>query len=322
MSRNGEFEFIAQSLAPLSDGYGGAYGLSDDAALLDHIDGLVVTSDTLVQGVHFRNSDRLDQVARKVVRVNLSDLAAMAATPHALMLSIVWPDNITQDQQSLFVAGLVADLDLYSLPLIGGDTTRGGDRLIVTATAFGETEQPLRRSGARPGDVVFVTGTIGDAALGLNFDALDIPKSSKNWLNDRYLIPEPRLEIMQALKSVVTGGLDVSDGLVSDSDHLAKASDVKIKLNLDQLPLSDAASQWANKADNLTGALVQLATGGDDYEILFCAPENKRKDVIAAAAATGVVVTPIGVCEPGAGVEVRGGRGEIVQILRTGFTHF
>lgn len=322
MSRVGEFDFIAQSLAPLSAGYEGAFSLTDDAALLAQKAGLLVTTDTLVQGVHFRNDDPLDLVARKALRVNISDLVAMAAKPHAFLLSIVWPEDIRQDQQNLFVDGLSADVSLYSIPLIGGDTTRGGDRLVITITAFGEVDAPLRRSGARPGDLVFVSGTIGDGFLGLFASDTGLPQHQVAQLNTRYLLPEPRVELIEALRQMASAGLDISDGLVSDAGHLARASGVSLDIRLEDVPLSDPARLWLSRQDNQTGAWSSLLTGGDDYEILFCVPDEQRKAILTAAQACGVAVSEIGRIAEGEGVRVTDDSGKIVQILRTGFTHF
>jgi thiamine-monophosphate kinase len=322
VSRVGEFDFIAQSLAPLSSGYEGAFGLTDDAALLAQKAGLVVTTDTLVQGVHFRSDDPLDLVARKALRVNISDLVAMAAKPHAFLLSIVWPEDIRQDQQNLFVDGLSADVSQYSIPLIGGDTTRGGDRLVITITAFGEVDAPLRRSGARPGDRVFVSGTIGDGFLGLGAADTGLPQHQVEQLNTRYLLPEPRVELIEALRQIASAGLDISDGLVSDAGHLARASGVSLDIRQEDVPLSDPARLWLSRQNNRVEAWSSLLTGGDDYEMLFCVPEKERNALLTAAQACGVPVTEIGEIAEGEGVRVTDDSGQIVQILRNGFTHF
>lgn len=322
MSRIGEFEFIAQSLAPLAADYEGAFGLTDDAALLALSSGLAVTSDTLVQGLHFRNDDPLDLVARKALRVNVSDLVAMAAKPHAFLLSIVWPDWVTDADQRLFVTGLAEDVGQYATPLIGGDTTRGGDLLVVTITAFGEADRPLRRSGARPGDRVFVSGTIGDGWLGLQSDALDLPEPDRKSLNDRYLLPRPPVALIETLRTTASAGLDVSDGLISDAGHMAKASGVSVDLQLASIPLSAAARGWLARQHNWTEAMTSLITGGDDYEMLFCCPVGRVEALDVSARNAGVAVTDIGCISGGMGVNVRDEKDDIVQILKTGFTHF
>jgi len=322
VSRTGEFEFIAQSLAPLAARYEGAFGLTDDAALLAMSSGLTVTSDTLVQGVHFRNEDPLDLVARKALRVNVSDLVAMAAKPHAFLLSIVWPETVAADDQRRFVDGLAADAHQYSMPLIGGDTVRGGDRLVITITAFGEVERPLRRSGARPGDRVFVSGTIGDGWLGLHADDLDLPDPVRNVLKDRYMLPQPPVALIEALRATATAGLDVSDGLAADADHLSTTSGAGIDLQLVSVPVSAAARQWLVKQANQTDAMVSLITGGDDYEMLFCVADHQVDQMMSAAIDVRIDVTEIGLICDGSGVRVFDEKGDIVQILKTGFTHF
>lgn len=322
MSRIGEFEFIAQSLAPLAAGYEGAFGLKDDAALLARSAGLVVTSDTLVQGVHFRDDDPWDMIARKALRVNVSDLVAMAAKPHAFLLSLVWPETVSAGDQQRFVEGLAEDVTGYSIPLIGGDTTRGGDRLVVTITAFGEAERPLRRCGAKPGDRVFVSGTIGDGWLGLNAASLDLPDTVRAALNQRYLLPHPPAGLVDALRATAVAGLDVSDGLVSDAGHLSSASGVAVELQLASVPFSSAARQWLAAQENRTESMVSLITGGDDYEMLFCVREDQVEQLAVAAGAAGVVVTDIGQIVAGSGVRVLDEKGDFIQILKTGFTHF
>ena len=322
MSGTGEFAFISQSLAPLSAGYEGAFDLTDDAAFLAKTAGLIATTDTLVQGVHFRIEDPLDLVARKALRVNISDLVAMAATPHAFMMSIVWPDDISSDDQKRFVEGLAVDADQFSIPLIGGDTTRGGDRLVVTITAFGECERPLRRNTARPGDRVFVSGTIGDGYLGLQSSTLNLPDTDRRWLDERYQLPEARTFLIGVLREFASAGLDVSDGLVADAGHLARTSGVALEIDLAEVPISNAAQSWLKSTRNRQESLVSLITGGDDYEILFCVPDDNAEAMMAAARAVKTKITEIGRVQHGEGVRVLDESGEIVQILRTGFTHF
>lgn len=322
MNKGDEFAFIAQSLAPLSHGYTGAFGLTDDAAALANNSGLVVTSDTLVEGVHFRSDDPPALIARKAIRVNVSDLVAMAATPHAVMLSIVWPDNLDASFQQMFVRGLQEDLVHFGMPLIGGDTTRGGDRLVVTVTAFGETSNPLRRNAVRPDDGLFVTGTIGDAFLGLQSDTPGLSTDASNCLTGRYLLPEPPVALIDALRKYASAGLDISDGLVADAGHLSTASSVGFEIHLDAIPVSDAAASWLTTRPDRVAGLIDLVTGGDDYEMLFTASMDQEAELMASAERANVQLTKIGRADQGQGVTVRASDGEIIQILRTGFTHF
>ncbi|WP_420432316.1 thiamine-phosphate kinase [Hyphobacterium sp.] len=323
MTSLGEFDFIAQYLAPLAAEHEGAFGLKDDAARLTCNSGLVVTTDTLVQDVHFRKSDPWDLAIRKAVRVNLSDLAAMGATPQALMLSLVWPDHSDSADMIALAGGLAADLTNYGVPLIGGDSTRGGDRLILTITAFGECEKPVRRSGADAGDDVYVSGTIGDASLGLNASwHVALSDDDKAALEQRYLLPEPRHVLAAELANLMSAAIDVSDGLVADAAHVAEASGLALELHLAELPLSDAAKNWVGASEDPIEAFVTLATSGDDYELLFCAPTIHRDEIKQVAAASGVAATRIGRCFAGNGVALLDASGKPIEISRSGFTHF
>lgn len=323
MNGLGEFDFIAQYFAPLAAGYEGAFGLTDDAAQLAAGVDFVVSTDTLIQGVHFRKADPWDLAIKKALRVNLSDLAAMGAQPHAVMLSLVWPEKADRRAMVALADGLMADLEHFRVPLIGGDTTRGGDRLVLSMTAFGECHQPLRRATASPGDDVYVSGTIGDAGLGLNAKRLHaLSDEQKQALEQRYLLPEPRHELARALAEQVSAAIDVSDGLVADAGHIAAASGLGIELSLVDLPLSDSAKAWLNAEEKPIDAFVTLATRGDDYELLFCADPSHRETVAQAAAAAGIPVKRIGSCHAGRGVALLDASGEPVQISQAGFTHF
>ncbi|WP_421786478.1 thiamine-phosphate kinase [Hyphobacterium sp.] len=323
MSRLGEFDYIAQYLAPLAAGCEGAFGLTDDAAQIASRSGLVITTDTLVEGVHFRKGDPWDLVARKALRVNLSDLAAMGADPHAVLLSIVWPVKAAPDAMAAFAEGLKTDLTHFDIPLIGGDTTRGGDRLVVTFAALGETDAPLRRSAAKPGEDVYVSGTIGDAGLGLAAaKQTGLNAAQRDALNERYLLPQPRHELAAALRGNISAAIDISDGLIADAGHVAAASGLGLRLHLTQLPLSDAAKSWVNAEDDPVEALVTLASRGDDYELLFCAPVSRRDAIAQASNKAGVPVTRVGTCHSGEGVLMLDASGKPVEISRRGFTHF
>lgn len=323
MSPPGEFDFIAEYLAPLAQGYEGAFGLTDDAACLAAEPGLVITTDTMVQGIHFRKLEPWDLVARKAVRVNLSDLAAMGAEPHAILLAITWPEAVRPAQMQRFADGLKTDLAAFGIPLIGGDTTRGGELLVVTITALGKTDKPLLRTGAQAGHDLYVSGTIGDAVLGLEVDKLlGLTGVHKAIVEDRHLLPTPRLKLARALSGFIGGMLDVSDGLVADAGHLAKASGVKTEIELDSIPLSSAAETWVRIQRNPVETLIKLITSGDDYELLFSASPQNADQISAAARAIGERVTRIGRLTAGEGVEVRNSRGETIQIEQSGFTHF
>ena len=211
MSRSGEFELIRRFLAPLATA-AGAGGLEDDAALLDAPEGqmLAVTTDTMVEGVHFPPDGPPDLIARRLLRSNLSDLAAMAARPEGYLLNLALPERIDDPWLESFAAGLAADQEEFGLSLFGGDTVGTPGALTLTVTAFGAAASPVRRSGARPGDLVFVTGPVGDGYFGLKAvrGELDAPR-----LAERYWLPSPRFGAAEG----ATAAADISDGLVADS---------------------------------------------------------------------------------------------------------
>src|SRR5262249_30620202 len=244
----GEFELIARYFAPLARGFPGAYGLRDDAAVIAPAAGneLVAKSDAIVAGVHFLADDPPDLVARKALRVNLSDLAAKGATPRAYMLDIMLPGTATEAWIAEFARGLATDQAEYGVHLIGGDTDLTPGPLAIAVMAFGEVAagRILRRGGAREGDDVLVTGTIGDAALGLAClrGALpDLDCGSCALLADRSRLPQPRVTLGPQLVGLATASLDVSDGLIADLRHLCEVSGCQAVVEAPRVPLSEAA---------------------------------------------------------------------------------
>ncbi len=326
----GEFDRIDRFFAPLSRGAEGAFGLTDDAALLPvAADGAawVVTVDALVAGVHFLPNDPADLVARKALRVNLSDLAAMGAVPYGYTLALALPPDLVEPEAWLdgFARGLRLDQDIYGIHLLGGDSVSTPGPVTLSVTAFGTVarERALRRSGARPGDDLWVSGTIGDSAIGLQVLAgADGPcvDPDATFLADRYRLPRPRVALGPALVGIATAALDVSDGLVQDAGHIARRSGVGVRIELARVPLSDSASRRIVAASSLHRDIL---TGGDDYELLFTAPVAQRSSVADAAAATGDTVTRIGRIEAGEGVEVLDADGRAVEgLARGGWSHF
>ncbi len=324
-TRRGEFTLIAELFAPLSKGASGALGLADDVALIDVSPGchLVTTTDTLIAGVHFRESDPPETIARKALRVNLSDLAAKGAQPIGFLQALSLNDSITDAYIERYVAGLAVDVQEFGIPLLGGDTTSGPGPLTITITAFGEVEKgsALLRSGARPGDIVGVTGTIGDGAVGLAClnATLDLPTALAEHAIARYRIPQPRLAIGRALKGLATACLDISDGLVADVGHLSEASDVAIVLDRESVPLSPAV-RAAITADADWWDVV--LGGGDDYELAFTLPPERVPALETLAAKFKFPLTVIGTvsAERGKGVTVTSG-GKLVPVSRTGYRH-
>ena len=325
--RPGEFELIARYFAPLSQGHPGAWGLRDDVATIAPSPGceLVLKSDAVVAGVHFFAADPPDLVARKALRVNLSDLAAKGARPLAYLVDLILPESIAEPWIAGFAKGLAEDQAAYGIHLVGGDTDRTPGPLTIAVTALGEIAagRTIRRGGARPGDTLFVTGTIGDAALGLMALRGELPGLSEaavGFLADRYRLPQPRVSLGQRLPGRATAALDVSDGLVADLRHLCDASGVAAKIAAARVPLSAAAREaLAGRRERLPAAL----TGGDDYEILFTAPPSAAAGLAALAAETGVPVTAIGEVTAGEpAVTVRDEAGRRLRIAAEGWTHF
>jgi thiamine-monophosphate kinase len=322
--RLGEFELIATLLRPLAAGFPGAFDLGDDTARISVPSGeeLVVKTDALVCGVHFLPAHDPGLVARKALRVNLSDLAAAGARPIAYQLALVLPDDIDDAWLEAFCAGLAVDQKTYGIALCGGDTTSTPGALTIAITAFGSAPADATpgRGGARPGDRVFASGTIGDGALGLLANTGRLPDASvahRAFLDDRYLLPQPRLALGQRLRGVASACMDVSDGLVGDLGHICRRSAVRAVIDADTVPLSAAATSVLAHRPEL---LETVLTGGDDYELLFTAPPDRRTAIADAASAAGVPVTEIGCIEQGSGVTAAR-KGQMLTLTRASYTH-
>ena len=323
-----EFDFIATHLAPLA-GPGGL-GLKDDAALLNPTFGkdLILTKDTMVEGVHFPAGHYGGDTAEKLLRVNLSDLAAKGAHPIGYMLSIAWPKGIDDAYFTGFAAGLRDVQDAYDFKLLGGDTTSIDGPMVVTATLIGEVPEGemVKRNGAKAGDEIWVTGTIGDAYLGLQTvlgQALTPqPNADALWhFEDAYYRPEPRLLFRKALRQFANACADVSDGLVADAGHIASASDVRFVIDADKVPLSSSAGAWLSDQENEEAAFETLITSGDDYELVFTAPEERASGIRKVASAIGLRVGRVGRVEQGQGISVIY-EGNPITFTKVGHTHF
>lgn len=318
-----EFGFIAACLAPLASRAPEALGLKDDAALITPRPGhqLVVTQDAITQSVHFIGDEPPADLARKLLRVNLSDLAAMGAEPYGCFLSLMLPAACDEAWLRGFASGLADDLGHYGLSLFGGDTTRirGGLALSLTALGYVPDGTAIHRSGAVPGDFIYVSGTLGDAALGLRVaeSALKSLNADERWLLDRYRLPQPRIALGQRLRGIAHAMLDISDGLAQDLGHLCAASDVGATLDADALPVSEAAGRFAHPAN----WLETLLTGGDDYELLFAAAPADAPCLAALAVEMDVPLTRIGVITAGQGVHIHCG-GQTLHVEHSGYRHF
>lgn len=311
-----EFALIARHFRPLAGP--GALGLGDDAALLAPPAGreLVLTVDAMVAGVHFLPDDPPDLVGRKLMRVNLSDLAAKGATPLGYLLTVSAPRGTPDAWFAGFAAGLAADQAKFGITLLGGDTTSTPGPVSLSLTAIGHVApgQMIRRAGAAAGDEIWVTGTIGDGALGLAVAQGRLVDPSGHLL-DRYRLPRPRLGL--GLAGIASAGMDVSDGLVQDLGHLCRAAGLGAEIEATLVPLS-AAARMAGP-DWLSTCL----TGGDDYELLVAVPPARGVALQQAAQAAGMPVTRIGRFHAGAShVMVRGPTGEEIRLNRPGWSHF
>lgn len=324
-ARLSEFGLISEFMAPLARSWPGAFNLRDDAAIIQPRPGweLVVTSDAMVEDVHFRAREGAGAVASKLLRVNLSDLAAKGARPLAYQLILGLPRMPQQAWLRAFCDGLWAAQQEFGCQLSGGDTVRVPGRLVVSVTMFGEVPEGLmlRRSGGRAGDDVYLSGTIGDAALGLatRLDGQRFPRAAKAHFLERLDFPTPRLALGQSLRGVASAAMDVSDGLAQDAGHLAKASGVGLEIDVAALPLSPPAAAALARAPQL---LERILSGGDDYEILFAAPPEAARAVQFAGEVTGTTITRIGRLRRGRGVVLRNGPGLAIKLRKGGFQHF
>jgi thiamine-monophosphate kinase len=292
--RPGEFELIARYFRPLAQS-SGAFGLTDDAALVAPKTGeeLVVTCDAIAEGVHFFRDDPPESVAAKALRVNLSDLAAKGATPFGYLMALALPQDWTEPWLRKFAAALAEDGERYGVTLLGGDTIRAAGGVTVSITALGWLPKGamVLRSGAKAGDIIVVSGTIGDAALGLRLRRDRDTTGTGKALVDRYLKPQPRVGLAPLLRRYATSAIDVSDGLIGDLAHICDASGVGATVQLDAVPLSPAARRMVDR-DSLL--LPVVLNGGDDYEILATVPPRDADAFVAKSAAAGIPVARIG----------------------------
>ena len=321
-----EDRLIARHFAPIAT-HPGALGLSDDAAFIKPPAGcdLVLKTDAIVGGVHFFPDDAAHTIASKALRVNLSDLAAKGAKPLGFLLSLALPTGLGDGWLADFANGLRGDAVLFSCPLFGGDTDRTPGPAMISIAMFGAVPEGtmVRRAGAKLGDLVFVSGTIGDAALGLFLRRGDadwkLEPAQRQHLVSRYLLPQPRNALAEAVRTHASASMDVSDGLVGDLTKLCRVSQVAADIDVARVPHSDAAKAViAADAAKLETAL----TGGDDYEILCTVPPAKADSFRAAAQAANVAVTEIGVIGEGEGARFRDAQGQPLTFKRMSFSHF
>ena len=323
-----EFDFIATYLAPLA-GPGGL-SLKDDAALLKSSAGkdLILTKDTMVEGVHFPQGHFGGDTAEKLLRVNLSDLAAKGAHPIGYMLSIAWPKGIDSAYFKGFASGLRDVQEAYDFKLLGGDTTSIDGPMVVSATLIGEVPEGemVKRSGAKAGDDVWVTATIGDAYLGLQTVLGKALKPQPNaealWhFEEAYYRPEPRLLFRKTLRQYATACADISDGFVADAGHIANASGVRFIIDADKIPLSSHTGAWLSGQVNQDEALKTLVTAGDDYELVFAAGQDNAAHLRKAAKTIGLRLSKVGTVEKGEVISILSDQ-KVMSFEKTGHRHF
>ena len=331
--RPSEDDLIARWFRPLATA-AGAHALLDDCASLTPPAGhdLVLKTDAVAAGIHFFPEDDWGLVAKKALRVNLSDLAAKGARPLGHLLTLALPADWREDDLAAFARGLGEDQATFGSPLLGGDTIRSPDGLLVSITVFGAvpTGRMVRRAAARPGDLLFVSGSLGDAALGLL--ARTAPARATNWgldeaeaahLARRYLVPEPRLALAPAILAEAGAAMDLSDGLGLDLARMCRSSGVAAEVRLADLPLSPAARRALAADPDL---LARIVGGGDDYEILAAVAPEREAAFVAAAKVAGVAITAIGrVTAPAEADETPrflGSDGRPAPFAVGGFRHF
>ena len=317
-----EDELIARYFKPLAK-HPGAFGLADDAAAIAPPAGhdLVLKTDGLIAGVHFFPDDPAEGVGCKALRVNLSDLAAKGAAPLGFLLAIALPKDFSEDWLAGFTRGLGEDADAYGCPLLGGDTDSTPGPISISIAAFGAvpTGTMVKRGSAKVGDHVFVSGTIGDAALGLRVRQGELADASGH-LVSRYRVPQPRTALAEALRAHANAAMDVSDGLVGDLGKLCAASNVSADIEVARVPLSDAASGALGSDCEL---IKPILTGGEDYEILCAIAPDRVAAFQSAAAKAGVSVTEIGrIVEGNAPPRFLNPEGQPLTFLRASYSHF
>lgn len=349
-----EFDVIRTLFAPLATN-AGARGLVDDAAVLETRGKLVVTTDAIVEGVHFLADDPIETVAMKAVRVNISDLIAKGAKPTAVLLTLIWPKGRPAEHISAFADGLARDLQHFGVALIGGDTTATPGPLTISLVAFGEPlgERTPSRADAKVGeDVWLVGGEIGSAWLGLQLrtgrmkldelrrgreddevqkesralasqmpDYLTLPgedfDAEAAWLMTTFLAPFVRTECAEIVAKFANASMDISDGLMSDAAKLAAASNVALRIEANAIPFSIPAQRWLQTG----GDFRKLVAGGDDYVVLFTAPTEARDAIAAAEGDQAFRLTRIGTVEAGVGVDLVDREGATIPIPVTGYAH-
>ncbi|PHR56807.1 MAG: thiamine-phosphate kinase [Robiginitomaculum sp.] len=314
----GEFEFIANYLAKIAGAE--ALDLKDDIALWTppRDTQAVISMDTIVEGVHFPNGKFDAQLAQKLIRVNVSDIIAKGADPIGYFFSLCTSSTITDENLKSFCEGLAKDQAKYGLKLWGGDTTHINGPCVLTLTIIGTvpTHCAVLRSGASVGDILCVTGTIGDAYLGLKCEFGTLAPNAT--LQTVYHVPQPPYVLRENIRKFASAALDISDGLIADAGHLANASNVGLEIDISAVPLSKHAQEWLIAQENENLARLELATGGDDYQVLMSMSGRQYQ----LAVSVGMPITKIGCAVERTGVVCHDDQGNTLEITTPGYTHF
>lgn len=329
--KRGEVDLIQTYLAPLSSGAPGAFGLRDDCASLTPPDGmdLVLSTDAVISGVHFLADENPAVIAWKALGINVSDIVSKGASPHVYLMNLSLPDFPTEDWLHAFTTGLASAQDTYGCHLTGGDTDKTPGPLSVSITLVGIVPrgQMVRRATAQPGDVVFVTGPIGNATLGLRIaqdegfaKRAGLSGDNSAALEASFRQPQPDIAVADLLVRYASSAMDVSDGLIKDFHHMCAASDCGGRLDLRRMPVSDAAKVVLHAGGTTR---VDLARGGEDYVVLGCAHENSFASLVEAGVEAGITITPIGQMQPIVdGIQVVDETGELDLLHNGGWDHF
>jgi thiamine-monophosphate kinase len=315
-----EFDIIEQYFSgKLPDNQSVRLGIGDDAAITSIPPGMeqVIAIDTLVEGVHFSKGTAAGDLAYKALAVNISDLAAMGATPAWFTLALTLPD-VAAKWLAEFSQGLFSLAEQFNMSLIGGDTTRGPLTISVQVAGFVPQGKALLRSEAKPGDHIFVTGNIGDGCAGLAVQKAGAMDNDDAYLLQRLQRPTPRITFAQSLIGMASACIDISDGLLADLSHILQASNTGASIEIDKMPLSPAC---ANKMQSLGLLRIQLAQGGDDYELCFTVPENKIAMLDCTCNELDLKVTEVGVIEAETGLRCYDNQ-KLLDVTQTGYQHF
>ncbi len=314
-----EFDLISRYFKPLAGPEG--LGLTDDAACVPQANAVdsIVTKDLLIEGIHFRTQDPVDLIARKALAVNVSDCVAKGAVPYLYWLGLALPKRTNHTWLTSFSSGLAAAQRDFGCSLAGGDTTATTGPVVISITLMGtiSAKQMILRSGASEGDDIYVSGTVGDAALGLW--CLENNELDKSELITAYQQPSPPVLFGQRLKGLASASADISDGLLADAGHIASASNVGMAIWQNKLPLSTQAAEVLQSNPDMWSCIW---AGGDDYQIVFTAPPAAREKITSLANETGSRISLVGKVSAGQGVQLLDRAGEIVQVASGGYTHF